>query len=155
MPQGTILIGQGELDLAPSIGKNIVRLQDLTAALAVVYRNGVDLIPLTAGSDAVDRRAVYIDKNDGRLKNANNSINGGAERMVGIFFGGKVFLNGQVIDNYDTGGSLSRGSEYWIQADGSLSTQAPPTGQDRWGVRAGIAISNSAMLVSYHNTGIV
>lgn len=153
MAKGILEIGQGEVSQAPVGDTNIVRLADLRQAISTVYQTGVDLSAYVSGNQAQNNKAVFID-NDGIMKVATNLYTGGAERSIGVYSRDRVFLNGTVIVGFSSG-SLERGREYWIQGDGTLATAGPPTGQDRWAVRLGVALNSSDLLVSYHSTGVV
>jgi len=153
MANGIVETGQAEVTLPPSQGTHVVRLVDLQQAIATVYQMGIDVTPHVSSNQAQNGKAAFVDA-DGALKVATNTYAGGAEKSIGVYAKDRLFLNGSVIVGFSSG-SLERGREYWVQGDGSLATSGPPTGQDRWAVRLGIALNTNDLLVSYHSTGVV
>jgi len=145
MAIGIVDTGQAILNAAPSELNHAVPLWYLRKAFAGGIE-GIDIGPGTlfpfVRAD-IEGRAAYVDE-QGYLSPARNSETGGGERTIGFVRGGRLYLDNMFVQGMS---GLQVGYNYFLQGDGTLSV-TPPTGENLWSVRVGLAISATTLYMS-------
>lgn len=149
---GTVFIGQVELNRPASQSNHAVRSDDIRLALLTNGRlamAGYDLTIVNGNSGATNNNAVYI-KSDGSIANAFSTM---LEPVIPfVMADNKLYTSGTIAKNFGT--SLFPGKAYWLAAFGPPSTN-PPTTAGEWVVRVGIALNSTDLLVDLQVMGVV